>query len=332
MVAQLNKKYIGFRLSKAITRLLSYGLFEGRPLTTKGRWINPVVFGLYSLFKFLPPLKKVKKPVFILGTGRSGTTLLGLLLSMHKDIGYLNEPKALWNSVYPFEDLIGSYSEGTAHYNLDRDDATPEIRKKIQKCFGGYLWTVCASRVVDKYPELVFRVDFVKALFPDAKFVFIVRGGHDTCKSIEKWSQRKGVVEGKRVHDWWGVDNRKWRLLVDQVLTKDQELSKYHDRISMYRDHTQMALVEWILAMNRGAEVLDKKSNDVYLIRYEDLTFSPEGELVKLADFLELEFDPVMIAHAKEVVKPTVHHGRVEIPTELKEAFEKVMKRFGYCE
>ena len=46
MIAQINPNYIKTRPMKALTRLMSYALFEGRPVTTKGRWINPLVLSL----------------------------------------------------------------------------------------------------------------------------------------------------------------------------------------------------------------------------------------------------------------------------------------------
>ena len=107
MVAQLDRLYVSTRPTKAYSRLVSYLLFEGRPLTTKGQWINPLVAAHFGLEKRLPQFRQVKQPVFILGTGRSGTTILGLILSLHRDVGFLNEPKALWHSVNPADDLIG---------------------------------------------------------------------------------------------------------------------------------------------------------------------------------------------------------------------------------
>ena len=83
MVAQIDRLYIRTSPRKALVRILSYALFEGRPLTTKGQWINPLVLTLFSIQKRLPQLKQVRKPIFIVCTGRSGTTILCTLLSMH---------------------------------------------------------------------------------------------------------------------------------------------------------------------------------------------------------------------------------------------------------
>ena len=40
-------------------------------------------------------------PVFIIGCGRSGTTILGNTLSNHPKIKYLNERRDLWHKAYP---------------------------------------------------------------------------------------------------------------------------------------------------------------------------------------------------------------------------------------
>ena len=217
MIAQIDPLYIKTRPTKVLTRLMSYALFEGRPVTTKGRWINPLVFSLLKRFAANNNrYESVEKPIFILGTGRSGTTILGIVLSMHREIGYLNEPKAMWHLIHPHEDIIGNYSQADAKYRLTAEDATDEMCQRASQMFGAYLTATRSKRLVDKYPELIFRVDFVRALFPDARFIFLVRNGWDTCHSIATWSKRLGAQINSEKHDWWGVDDRKWRLLVEQ--------------------------------------------------------------------------------------------------------------------
>lgn len=72
MVAQIDGRFTTRTKLKAYTRYLSYTLYEGKPLTTKGQWINPLVFSLYKLQEVLPTSKEVQSPVFILVTGRGG--------------------------------------------------------------------------------------------------------------------------------------------------------------------------------------------------------------------------------------------------------------------
>src|SRR5690606_25380685 len=107
---------------------------------------------------------------------------------------------------HPEDDLIGSYSRCEARYRLDFSDASPERKTAAARIYGAYLTVSRCRRVVDKYPELVFRVPYVRALFPDAKFIFLMRDGWDTCNSVGSWSKRLGVDFRGEVHDWWGVD------------------------------------------------------------------------------------------------------------------------------
>jgi len=227
MPAEIDSHYLRTRPTRLWSRLLSYALYEGRPLTTRGRWINPVVFANHALAQRLPKLKTVKAPIFIIGTGRSGTTALGVVLSMHRDVGYLNEPKSVWHAVHGGEDLIGSYSRGEARYRLDAAEAGPKQARAIHRIYGAYLRVTGTKRVVDKYPELLFRFPFVKALFPDAKFLFLARNGWDTIHSITGWSKRLGVEKKGEAHNWWGADDRKWQLLVSQIVPEHPDLSPH---------------------------------------------------------------------------------------------------------
>jgi hypothetical protein len=47
----------------------------------------------------------VSRPVFIVGCGRSATTVLGTALLKHGRITYLDEPRDLWISAYPQADV-----------------------------------------------------------------------------------------------------------------------------------------------------------------------------------------------------------------------------------
>lgn len=44
MIAPIDTDYLRYGLARTARRLASYLLFEGRPLTTKGRFINAAVF------------------------------------------------------------------------------------------------------------------------------------------------------------------------------------------------------------------------------------------------------------------------------------------------
>ncbi len=326
----MSTEYIKTRPLKIYSRLLSYALFEGRPLTTSGRWINPLVFSLFGIEKKLPQMKKVEKPIFILGTGRSGTTILGLLMSMHKEVGFLNEPKALWHSVNRHEDLIGSYTMEDAHYFLDATDADEDQKKDIHRLFGAYLRLTFSQRVVDKYPELIFRIPYVKALFPDAKFLFLVRNGWDTCGSINYWSERLGETTDSETHDWWGIDNRKWNLLVEQVIKKDSYFVDVVPAIDEITSHTDMAALEWIATMRQGLAVMEQYPNSVLRVNYEELVENPKAVLSDIRVFCELEDDLVFIEYGKKVLKPVKPKDQFPLHTVIKPLFLETMATMGY--
>ena len=326
----MSTEYIKTRPSKVYSRLLSYALFEGRPLTTSGRWINPLVFFLFGIEKKLPQMKKVEKPIFILGTGRSGTTILGIIMSMHKEVGFLNEPKALWHSVNRYEDLIGSYTMEDAHYFLDATDANEDQKKDIYKLFGAYLRTTFSQRVVDKYPELIFRVPYVKALFPDAKFLFLVRNGWDTCGSIKYWSERLGETTDSEIHDWWGRDNRKWNLLVDQVIKKDSYFNDLLPVIDEIVSHLDMSALEWIVTMRQGVTALKEYPESILRINYEDLVHNPETVMSDIKIFCELEDDQVFMEYGKKVLKPVKSKDQFPLHPAIKPLFLETMQNMGY--
>lgn len=212
MIAQSDRLCLRTRSAKAVSRLLNYAVFEGRSLTTKGQCINPLVFAHFALEMRVPLLKEVKEPVFIPGMGRSGSTLLGRLLSLHQEVGVLNEAKVLGHAVYLHEVVIGNCCRGTVQYCLAAEDATEEVSRRMNRLLGACLSTVASERIVDNYPTSVYRVPFVHAIVSDARFIFPSRNGWDTCSVVETWSQRKSVHINAGRHDWWGVNNREWRL------------------------------------------------------------------------------------------------------------------------
>lgn len=330
MIAQLDLPYLKSRPWKLWSRLISYSLFEGRPLTTRGQWINPLVFAHFSVEKQLPPLRPVTKPIFILGTGRSGTTILGIVLSMHHAVGFLNEPKALWHAIHPDEDLIGSYSRKKAYYRLDAYEATHERIRYSHRLYGAYLCASFSSRVVDKYPELIFRVPFVKALFPDARFIFLVRNGWDTCHSIKEWSKRLGGKVSKELHDWWGADRRKWNLLLEQLVTEHPDLAPHVEVMKSWTNQTDMAAVEWIITMREGLTLLDRFPESLYMLRYEDLTSKPRTALTELANFCELPTDDKFISYGEKILISQASHNPTELHPIINDIFVQTMHRLNY--
>jgi hypothetical protein len=331
VIAQLDTLYGRIRPWKLWSRLLGYAMFEGRPLTTRGRWINPIVFGHFALERHLPQLKQVDRPVFILGTGRSGTTVLGMVLSMHREVGFLNEPKALWHAIHSGEDLIGSYGHAQAHYRLGAEDATPVVRRNAHRLFGAYLAASFSKRLVNKYPELIFRVPFVQAIFPDARFVLVVRNGWDTIQSIEEWQRSLRRHQMDTSHDWWGADRRKWKLLVEQVLPEHPDLAPHASAMSDWTSHIAMAAVEWIVTMREGFNLQSRHSDVILRVDYERLCAEPGAVLENIAAFLGLTpGDDAYMRYGIQTLKPVRARPSCSIPAILDDSFNQTMRLLGY--
>jgi len=331
MIAQLDANYVQARPTKALSRLVGYALFEGRPVTTRGRWINPLVFAQLAVARKIPQLKSVRQPLFIVGTGRSGTTILGTVLSLHPDIGFLNEPKALWHAIHPHEDVIGNYDRGPAAYRLGASDADEAVVRRAHRLFGAYLTAIGASRVLDKYPELVFRIPFVRSIFPDAQFLFIVRDGWDTICSVDAWSERHGTESDGEQRDWWGVDDRKWRLLVEQVATTHPALQGRREELLGLDRHADRAALEWALAMSEGMEHEERYPDAVTRVHYEDLVSAPRKTVRRVFERCHLSEDDTPLAYAQQTIRASSSKEAVELDRRVAPFFHEKMEALGYA-
>lgn len=285
MVAQLDRDTVRARPGRAVSRMVAYTLFEGRPALTRGQWFNPVVRANLAIGSRVPT-PQVDRPITVVGIGRSGTTLLGRLLGVHSHVGFLNEPKAMWHAVVPDEDLIGSYGPEPVRLRLDADDATPEIRERAHRVFGWHRVLTRSSRLVDKYPELVYRAPFVRSLFPDGHVVAILRRPWDVVTSIESWEEAKATEQG----DWWGIADRKWRVLWDQEVAVDPRWRPIVGCVDPGTDDPVVrATVEWIVGTAAALDVPAQLDHQrVHLVRYGDLVASPDEFLTDLLERCEL--------------------------------------------
>lgn len=330
MIAQLDSTYVKTRPSKAIVRVLSHLFFQGRFLTTPHRWLNRFILAELACLKRLPRLKSVQQPIFIVGTGRSGSTILGKVLSMHRDVGFLNEPKAMWYALCPQEDVNGHFSKGPAFYRLAPQDATPPVREGAHRVFGAYLALTCSRRVLDKNPEMVFRIPFIQAIFPDAKFLFLVRNGWDTVSSIVAWSKRRGMQTREGLEDWWGLDQRKWHLMIEQLVPTEPLLCSTFKEIDAYTQHKDMAAVEWVLTMQEGLRAMVSQPDSIHLVRFEDLTQRPKEVLQETLSFCGLPQDDVFMSYAQQALKPVSPRKRWALPSAVEPAFLGAMQALDY--
>lgn len=313
MIAQLDDQYIRMRPKKVWDRLLAYFFFEGRPLTTRGRWFNFFTFSVLRLIAGLPWVPADKAPVFIIGIGRSGSTILGKVLSMHESLGFLNEPKALWSMVDPADDLVGSYSAVAPRYLMSDADVDRKKRLSAKRLHGAFRFFVGAERVVDKYPEMLFRVEYLKEIFPKSKFLLLSRECAPNARSIANWSQRLGSMDVDGSIDWWGLNDRKWNCMLEQIIPHHADLKNHVSELRQL-SHEGRGVVEWIVTTRAGLQLLVTHKDDVLHIPYELLCYEPDYWCDRMQLFLGVPNDPVFKSYAAAKLAHSPHADVLHIP------------------
>ena len=164
---------------------------------------------------------KIKKPVFIIGCPRSGTTLLYTILKSTNQLwASHSEAHFVWEkfvpdardpmyAVYLTEDdysaedekyLNDKYSERVYQHdflgNLSQYAFYNKFRKIMNPLYVAWRWFLRttrkmipgAYRVLDKTPPNTYRVRYLAKAFPDAKFIYITRHAATNISSlIEGW-------------------------------------------------------------------------------------------------------------------------------------------------
>ncbi len=133
----------------------------------------------------------LRRPIIVLGAPRSGTTFLGRVLSRHRDLAYLVEPRLIWK-----------YGNDCRSDLLRPEHATPFVRAGVRRKFARTIRAQGKQRLLEKTPSNSLRPGFVDAIFPDCLFVNIIRSGLDSVLSIESFWQEhaqgvKTVVKGR---------------------------------------------------------------------------------------------------------------------------------------
>src|SRR6185312_16251794 len=147
---------------------------------------------------------------------------------------------------------------------------------------------------------------------------------------IEHWSERLGVDEMDGRHDWWGVNNRKWELLVDQVAARDPEFAPVIDRLRDLDRHVDMAALEWILTMREGMRMRERYPDAVHTVSYERLASDPATVLDEVCRFCELDRDERFLGYAGRVLRPARAVAPFELDPVLAEPFRRTLRELGY--
>lgn len=119
---------------------------------------------------------------FIIGPPRCGTTLLKDLLAAHPELTVHGE------DFHPFHHDLTRFRDRTDardHFRLTAAEATVELAREYGARIDRARQESGCEHFVLKISTLSIQVDYVLALFPEARFIQLVRDGRDAACSME---------------------------------------------------------------------------------------------------------------------------------------------------
>ncbi|HEY7876361.1 MAG TPA: sulfotransferase [Actinomycetota bacterium] len=198
-------------------------------------------------------------PFFIVGSARSGTTLLRLMLNAHPEVAVPPESRfvtELWGNspevdVTAFLDALGAHNRFTA-WELPIEDVRRALGGRsavayadaIDAAYRAYAAARGKRRWGDKTPRYVEHIPFLARLFPDARFVHLVRDGRNVAlsyadvpfgpktlaKAAELWARRvtRGMTDGRALGSGRYLEMR-YEDLVGDIEARAKALCEFLD-------------------------------------------------------------------------------------------------------
>lgn len=248
-----------------------------------------------------------KPPVFLIGTGRCGTSLLVNILNSHSQlIGYPGEANELWHpNSYPFSkrsiETVPMVKNPSLFTEVSVRNWPDNHEQTIQKRFAGYnLAKGFKKTLFVKSAMISFMIPKLLSIFPDSKFVHIYRNGPSVVESFLK---------------------KEWDKYCDYFASKDE----YRLRCANYWNDCLLEIERQRIDMSLNEKVLFEFS-------YEYLCENQAECLNKLASFIEINpkgfnFDTAQIISQNHKVG---NYSKDESWYELLQLMSQGMKLKGY--
>ncbi len=252
-----------------------------------------------------------KMPFFIIGSQRSGTTLLRLILNAHSKIA-IPEEGTFWMPLLrrykkkPYKNIskkelknILSYIVKNHQFKLWCIDPAPLIEnilkseqsslRDLMKLFYEYYANVQNKEIWgDKTPSFFRMIPVLHKLFPEARFIHIVRDGRDLYLS--------------------------WKKL--------NPLMKF----------VSLSAIEWKYKVNKIRDDLSRIPSEKWIeIKYENLVKNPKNIVKGICDFLEINYEEKMLEFWKQSHKYIgKHHSELIFKPISSKSVGKYKKELSY--
>jgi len=233
------------------------------------------------------------KQIFVVGSGRCGTTMMGRVLNKHKDIFTFEEIHFLgWlcskdkiNSLIDRQDAICLLSKLFAiqqdgiffkknpkQFDKKSEAVLSDVAKlKSIEVYERFLQTITnengCSITCEQTPKNIFYIQELLSHFPNAKFIHMVRDSRDVLLSQKnKW--KRGFLGASKTP------------LIETI----RSYINYHPIISAKF---------WNSAVLHGNKM--EENPRVIKIKFEELLQNPQEKIMELCDFIEISFDKKML-------------------------------------
>jgi len=253
---------------------------------------------------------------FIIGSPRSGTTILSEVLDRHPEVVQWYEPYFVW----------------AFHLDLKDTDvreaweASPRVKRFVRREFRYFKERSGKRIVIEKAPDHSFRIPFVQQVFPEAKWIHILRDGRDVTLSIcKEWERRRRIVENRDYLLLWKAART---MLLRQPFLRHRLMALYYEARHMAQSRPgaifnkakwkgqvgwgprfegwrhvleknsilRFNAYQWLKSVEGVQEGLASVPNARAIeIRYEDFITRPERALEKLFDFLGVSYPEGLI-------------------------------------
>ena len=298
--------------------------------------------------------------VFIVGSPRSGTTLVGRILSAHKDIQTWFVPYFIWEKRFVDrpDDVILP------------DEASTETVRFIRREFGIFKRKSGTRLIVDQSPRNSMRVRFIRTVFPEARFIHVIRDGRDAVLSINKeWQRRQAsyipgmpqaggsMAKSRAALRELLAEQPYWRNKIQALLFEFGGFPPLPGRLQSrrrWRGHVgwgprfpgwaekikEVSLLEfnamqWREAVRSVEDGLaDLEPEAVFRLRYEELLGQPEKTVTGALEFLGCQVDEAYLERIPKIKQGNFNKWRNEFEAEQVKVIQDIMgdqlKQLGY--
>lgn len=205
----------------------------------------------------------LQSPVFIGGAGRSGTTLLRVILDTHSRIACGPELKVLPVLARLSDDFRSGYAPFLRAYHIDARDTDRLFGQFVSGLLEPLRLAQGKARIAEKTPNNVFFFPQLQRMFPEARFIHVIRDGCDVVASLLRMDWK--TPEGKP--------------------------------LSYTRDATEAARY-WAGAVRAGRRFAQSPAGRERCmeIRYESMVDDSERALRPLFEFIGEDWEPAVLA------------------------------------